>query len=113
VTALLTAADATFLAAMVGLLAAILTALISAGMLGRKVHRIERTTASVEAEVTPNGGRSLKDQVTKLDERSAALETAFTGHDARLARVEAGIAALLHAAGIPPHQSDQLPTDPR
>lgn len=102
-------ADAVFLAALVAAAASITTAGISAGIVGRRVRR-------VEAEVTPNGGSSLKDQVGRLEQRSAALEQAFTGHDARLCRVESsanrtesGVRMLLDAAGIHPHpKNDEI-----
>lgn len=104
-------ADATVLAALVGGAATIITAAIGSGFLGRRMKRVEQ-------QVTPNGGASIKDQVTRIEGTVAGMgdrldvgARRMDDLDARTARMEAGLRALLDAAGIrPPHHTD---TDPR
>ena len=107
VLALLSHPDAVVVAAAIGAVSTVLTAAIGAGLIVRRVRRVEHAQDAVLAEVSPNGGRSMKDQLTRLEARVRDVEQILVSRDARLSQLEessavtrAGVAALLDAAGI-------------
>lgn len=44
----------------------------------RRLSRVEATSATVAAEVKPNGGASLKDQITRIEEATGASREGAT-----------------------------------
>jgi hypothetical protein len=95
---------------------AIITLIGTLGAAGAiEFRKLSRGQKRITAELSSNGGASMKDQVCRLDQVTADLSQSFVTHEARLARVEdvarrteAGVELLLRAAGIEqPRSTDE------
>jgi hypothetical protein len=78
------------LVAVVGAVGAILAGvLVELIRARRSVSRVEESGRRVEAEVTPNGGSSLRDAIGRIETEVIRIRDGQTRHGERLAAVEA------------------------
>jgi PAS domain S-box-containing protein len=72
----------------------------------KRLIKLEEVNVEIKKELTPNGGSSMKDVITKLAETMVRVEGSMTAMTEQASRMEARQQSLLNSVDIPVFETD-------